>query len=573
MPVILRLEGLNAKAGTQDIRTFFESLHIPDGGVYIVGGRLGEAFIAFSRERDAQLAIRRSGHFLKGSVVTLHISSMDELEHRLQSLLKRKTSALTVGKPLSHSAARHSTNAGSQDDNTATLSSSAAWPDDPDPANLPPSNAKHTSPKSENEHSTSPQPLDSSTAFILGVCTVLQGLKSGHTAVPIVEISEPDSSALFSEEGRSPKQSLKSNPGYVGLLGLPASTTKKDICQFFEGLSVQEAIINVKLGLKYGCLVKFANCQDVVKALCFNQQSFGSFCVEVQEADEKMWNTALKECKKAVERENGQRSFKQSATVRKKSASSLHLKRPSEYSLQLKPSKNPKGDIVQNNSLFEFVEYVVMVNNLPKSITKTEIKELFCCPNISHKNVLHLLDSEGNTTDTSFLIFNNTEDFDYAMNLSGCHLGTGAIKVSLITKAEMREMMAKTRSRNQRLYLTDPRIESQKKQSWKLPEALKERPNATWKRAAKTCLFVRNLPASVRISQIKDLFYSYRLKKEDIFLLHDGEGSGIGQAVIKFETEKLAAQAQMIHGRDFLGTKVLITRIDLNQMEDIMASV
>lgn len=68
MTIILRLQGLDVKAGTEDIRTFFEGLRIPDGGVYIVGGRLKEAFIAFTTERDAQLAMRYTEKFLKGSI-------------------------------------------------------------------------------------------------------------------------------------------------------------------------------------------------------------------------------------------------------------------------------------------------------------------------------------------------------------------------------------------------------------------------------------------------------------------------------------------------------------------------
>lgn len=42
-------------------------------------------------------------------------------------------------------------------------------------------------------------------------------------------------------------------------------------------------------------------------------------------------------------------------------------------------------------------------------------------------------------------------------------------------------------------------------------------------------------------------------------LLHDSDGNGIGEAVMKFCSEKLAARAQRIHGQDFLGTNVQLT--------------
>ncbi|KAG7242034.1 hypothetical protein INR49_024079, partial [Caranx melampygus] len=95
MVIILRLQGLDVKAGAEDIRRFFENLHIPDGGVYIVGGSLGEAFIAFTTERDAQLAMRYNGTSLKGSKVSLHMSNMAELEHKLETLIRKKKSSPT----------------------------------------------------------------------------------------------------------------------------------------------------------------------------------------------------------------------------------------------------------------------------------------------------------------------------------------------------------------------------------------------------------------------------------------------------------------------------------------------
>jgi len=47
MSVIIRLQNLPWSANAADIRHFFHGLSIPDGGVHIVGGKLGDAFIAF----------------------------------------------------------------------------------------------------------------------------------------------------------------------------------------------------------------------------------------------------------------------------------------------------------------------------------------------------------------------------------------------------------------------------------------------------------------------------------------------------------------------------------------------
>jgi len=47
MSVIIRLQNLAWSANALDIRQFFRGLSIPEGGVHIVGGELGDAFIAF----------------------------------------------------------------------------------------------------------------------------------------------------------------------------------------------------------------------------------------------------------------------------------------------------------------------------------------------------------------------------------------------------------------------------------------------------------------------------------------------------------------------------------------------
>lgn len=426
------------KAGAEDIRTFFKCLHIPDGGVYIVGGSLREAFIAFTTTRDAQLAMRYTGKFLKGSKVTLHISSMEELEHKLKSLLKRKKASptqITVKRPQpSPDANLLPSNAGPHTPCTASLPPTTASTLDSNSANLPqplysstlnlpPTTASTLDPDSANV----PQPLypgtsnvqasnalDPNMAFLLGICTALHGLQSNkreNDALPRVDFPKTEIPDV-SDKVRTPEQTLNSEPGYVRLFGMPATATKEDICHFFKGLTVQEAIVNVKLGLGHGCLVKFASVQEACDALLFNQQSLGPICVEVRGATAKMWTSALQECENAFD--VGERVKPEQSSPREmanhKQSTALRIKRLSLNRLPSKSPKRPRIDSDPTTAVSPAVEYTVMVSNLPKTMTKTEIKELLGCPNIEHKNVLHLLDKEGNRTDTAFLIFNHTVD-------------------------------------------------------------------------------------------------------------------------------------------------------------------
>ncbi|XP_034552770.1 RNA binding motif protein 12Ba [Notolabrus celidotus] len=563
MTIIIRLQGLDVKAGTEDIRTFFKRLNIPEGGVYILGGCLREAFIAFSTEKDAQLAMRLTGHILKGSNVTLHISNMAELEHKLKSLLNKKTPSpnlVKIPRP-SRDANLHM--------NERNLS--------PQTADLPPSTMLHDITTANlqqllcadttNQQDPSAPTLDSSTAFLLGICTVLQGLQSSDQSKDDVINYTEAGNRDVSYEMKTEEQNVESIPGYVRLFGLPSSTTKDDICQFFRGLAVQEAIVNVKLGLNHGCLVKFANVQDASDALLFNQHQLGNISVEVRGATEKMWTGALQECEHALNvgaKVKRKRSpFRETANHKQRLLPSLRIKSGHVGQLPLKAKRpRPDNDL---SAISPTKEYIVKVSNLPTTMTKTEIKELFRCASIPHKNVLHLLDKEGNRTDTAFIIFKDTEDYDYAMTLTGCHVGSSAIEVSSVSRLMMKELMAKTHPRNQNHFL---RTDKKTKQKSFVPA--EEPPSGNLDPAAQTCLFVRNMPADVHESQIKGFFCKYKIAEDDISLLRDSAGTSIGEAVVQFGSAKSAALAQRLHGLNFLGSEVLLTLINVKQMEDIL---
>ncbi|KAM6935845.1 RNA binding motif protein 12Bb [Lycodopsis pacificus] len=84
MEVVIRLQGLRVSAGSEDIRKFFTGLKIPDGGVHIIGGERDEAFIIFASDEDARRAMTRSGGCIKGSPVTLLLSSKAEMQNMLE---------------------------------------------------------------------------------------------------------------------------------------------------------------------------------------------------------------------------------------------------------------------------------------------------------------------------------------------------------------------------------------------------------------------------------------------------------------------------------------------------------
>ncbi|KAG7464356.1 RNA-binding protein 12B [Solea senegalensis] len=562
MTIILKLRGLNVKAGLEDIRKFFKHLHIPEGGVWILGGSLGEAFIAFTTEEDAQRATRYSGKLLKGTKVTIRISSMDELEHKLKlRIMKKKKSSTTR---LTHKRPQLSPDPSLPSLNEFTCDHNLASPPlttlkTPDPRLSQPFYSNSAEVQTVNS-------LDPNTAFLLGICTVLQNLQSSHEkgnpeAGLRVDFQKADAPP---DVVKTPGPFQNSEAGYVRLFGLPASTTKEDICQFFGGLAVQEAIVNVKLGLNNGCLVKFANTQDANDALRFNTQLLGSIVVEVRGASEKMWTSALQECENPFAY-NGKREtpppnpLRETATAVQKP--SLQFKRRSVNQPLNKCITKSKPDCDSATKSTPTMEHIIMARKLPKEMTKTEIKELFGCHDIAHKNVLHLLHN-GNRTDTAFLIFNHIEDYDYALNLTGCHVGSDTIEVSSITKEKMRDMMAENHFRS--LKTLSKRNPNQRRKSQPV-ETQQETDSA-----AQTCLYVRNLPADVNKNHIRNLFLKNKLRNENIILLCDTNGKSIGEAVVQFKSRKLAALAHGLHGQKFMGSPVFLTLINVKQMEDIV---
>ena len=80
MAVIIRLQNLPLEARSVDIRKFFDKLLIPDGGVHIIGGEKGDAFIAFQSDEDARIAMSRNGFYLCNAQVRLFLSSKQEMQ-------------------------------------------------------------------------------------------------------------------------------------------------------------------------------------------------------------------------------------------------------------------------------------------------------------------------------------------------------------------------------------------------------------------------------------------------------------------------------------------------------------
>ncbi len=78
--VIIRLQNLPMSANASNIRRFFAGLNIPEGGVHIVGGEKGDAFIAFATDEDARRAMLLDHQQINSSQIRLFLSSKSEMQ-------------------------------------------------------------------------------------------------------------------------------------------------------------------------------------------------------------------------------------------------------------------------------------------------------------------------------------------------------------------------------------------------------------------------------------------------------------------------------------------------------------
>ncbi|XP_050677565.1 uncharacterized protein LOC126974170 [Leptidea sinapis] len=98
MSVIIRLQNLPWSANALDIRNFFRGLSIPEGGVHIVGGELGDAFIAFSTDEDARQAMMLDGGKIKEIQVKLLLSSRSEM-HKVIEAARQSVPLMSLSTP------------------------------------------------------------------------------------------------------------------------------------------------------------------------------------------------------------------------------------------------------------------------------------------------------------------------------------------------------------------------------------------------------------------------------------------------------------------------------------------
>ncbi|KAK2815121.1 hypothetical protein Q7C36_023387 [Tachysurus vachellii] len=413
MAVVLRLQGLNIEAGHEDIRKFFHGLTIPKGCVHITGGKMGEAFIIFSSERAGQLAMLHSGKPLRGSTVTLYKSSMAEFKQKMELKLRKRKCASVECEPVLQITAT---------DICKTLLCLGAA--------VQGLQSNHQMNKVQSSPVSATQLTD---VLKLGKDAIDKSSIAYQTQPVKNQVAEPRKHHVEEEQG-GVRDVSSCKPGYLRLYGLPNTITKEEVCQFLEGLRVVDVITDTLQRQDQCCLVKMASFKEAEEGLKYSCRSPRDFPVEVRLAHERMWENAMEH------RENSSSSI---FSEQDRSSPDRRLRKNSPGKRPGSFWSSPKRR--RSNSPSFNTEYYVMVKNLPKTITKSEIRLLFSCPDIPNSKILHLLNKWKERTSTAFIIFTRPEDYTLAMNMNGTAVGSHTIDVSSITKEKMKDLMSQNR--------------------------------------------------------------------------------------------------------------------------------
>ncbi|KFV90335.1 RNA-binding protein 12B, partial [Fulmarus glacialis] len=510
MAVVIRLQGLPVVAGPADIRRFFLGLNIPDGGVHIIGGEIGEAFIIFATDEDARRAMSCSGGFIKDSRIELFLSSKAEMQNTIEMSRKR------------FDRGGRETMSGSR--RTGTNGSGVSGVGD-----IP--RLVTAFPKGISKPGYGP-PNHPEAGF--------------HTnGTRRADIGMPKSSY------QSRKDSHPFNPDdlYLFLRGIPYSATEDEVRAFLSGIHVDGVIlIKHRNGLNNGdCLVKFATPGDALEGLKRHRQYMGQRFIEISPSTEERWI----EYGGRVDMPNEIDHFL-CEDRSPRSSGYMHSRKHSH-------SRSPRRQRTRSRSPPN-QEYYIHLRNLSTNLEKRDLRAFFPDLDICSKQIKLLTDKHQRRTRDAFVMLRSERDYQAALE---CHR-----KVLL-----NRPVYIFPISRKSMLKIIDS-CERKRSQDRDHPgQAIPEKSYREGHSGPKMCVYVRNFPFDVSKIEVQKFFARFDIDEDDIYLLYDEKGVGLGEALVKFKSEEQAVKAENLNRRRFLGTEVLIRLISEEQMQKFGVTV
>uniref|UniRef100_A0A4W2C9X1 RRM domain-containing protein n=1 Tax=Bos indicus x Bos taurus TaxID=30522 RepID=A0A4W2C9X1_BOBOX len=456
MAVVIRLLGLPFIAGPVDIRHFFTGLTIPDGGVHIIGGEIGEAFIIFATDEDARRAVSRSGGFIKDSSVELFLSSKAEMQKTIEM---KRTDRMGRERP------------GSGASGVGSLSNFVE------------------AIKEEGSNSGYGSPINQDAGFHTN--------GTGHGDL----------------RPRKTRPLTAENP-YLFLRGLPYLVNEDDVRVFFSGLCV-DGVIFLKHhdGRNNGdAIVKFASCIDASGGLKCHRSFMGSRFIEVMQGSEKQWidfgGNLIKE---------GDISMRTEEHTPPRGINDRHFRKRSH-------SKSPRRTCSRSP-----LGFYVHLKNLSVNERRTRY---------------------------AFVMFKTLKDYNTALGLHKTVLQYRPVYIDPVSREQMLKFIE--------CYEKKRPASTEKERLGQVSQKHSQEGYS----GQKLCIYIRNFPFDVTKVEVQKFFADFSLAEDDICLLYDDKGVGLGEALVKFKSEEQAVKAERLNRRRFLGTEVLLRLISEAQMQE-----
>ncbi|XP_072259744.1 RNA-binding protein 12 isoform X1 [Pyxicephalus adspersus] len=632
MAVVIRLQGLPIVAGTMDIRHFFSGLTIPDGGVHIVGGEQGEAFIVFATDEDARLGMMRTGGTIKGSKVSLLLSSKTEMQNMIELSRRRFETANVDVPPASSNRPGPPPNpamSSSSVMNRVSLPTTVPNFSSPSTSTVSTATTVHDSTKNVTTFSTAnignaPPNLGAAfcnPSFSTSMPSVTPQLPAvppppippmptiptlpPMPSIPPIPVPPPVSAlppvppvppippvppvppmnalppmsgipplnpppvgvgplpsgmngsgsqignninALFlgpvNPMPLSSQNSVKHPPPlnhddpYVSLHDLPVPVSEADIKEFFHGLRIDGVlIIKDNLGRFTGsALVKLLTPHDTFEALKRNRMLMGQRFIEVTPASERQWVMSGGNVVKSSAGPHGPSHIMQQSHSRSKSPSTQQRPR----------SRSPHEH-----------GFCVFLKGLPYEAENKHVIDFFKNLDIVEDSIYIAYGPNGKATGEGFLEFRNEADYKIALNKHKQYMGSRFIQVHPINKSQMVEKIETIRKKMQSYNYIDHKDMS-------LDMGLDKHLPRLW-------AHLSNLPYNIGRKDIFQFFHLEGIGVEEngVQVLTDGNGQGLGQALVQFRSEDDARKSERLNRKKLNGRDAFVRIINNEERKEI----
>ncbi|XP_069587722.1 RNA-binding protein 12B-B-like [Ranitomeya imitator] len=562
MAVVIRLQGLPVSAGTVDIRHFFSGLKIPDGGVHIIGGKLGEAFIIFATDEDARRAMSRTGGVIKNLHVTLVLSSKTEMQSTLEMSRKANKNPKHPAVPPGDTSRLEMAKKGGNQSSVSKHNESYVQKCDKKDAY---SKDVYVSCYGLPFNVT----MEDMIQFFKGldITQVIfqlreNGLKTGIAFVKFASATDADGAMKFNNEyirhrfisiakstedkwlealnkgdelhckpkSRARSRSPQNQQFYVHLKNLPYIVVKQDIRHFFSAPDITDSQIKFLLDksnnrTREGFVMlkserQYEKCLALSKKELKGRQVFifpiaRKVMLELIESYE---TQTLPKQRDMYEEHPQQRDMYEEHPPQR----DMYEEHPPQRDMyeEHPPQRNPYEEHPPQRNPFE--EHPPQRNPFeehPQQRNPFEEHPQQRNPYVNHPRQR-----------------NPYENHPQQRNPHQNH--------------PQRRDMYEEYPQQRDMYEEYPRGESSN---------------------LKRCVYLRNFPFDVSKVEVQKFFDGFLVHEDNIFLLFDNKGVGLGEALVRFQSEEQAMRTGVLNRQHFLGTEVFLTRISDEQAKEFGA--